>query len=257
MRKVQIIINADDLGSSSQIDEAIVEEIENGRVTSTSIMANGPTVDKALVQLEKYPHCSLGVHLNLTCYAPLTNGNGIEQLLDEDGNFSNRIRERKLRIGKNLTKAIFEEWCAQIERIKSQSIPITNLDSHHHIHTQPSLFWVLKHVQKHFGIRKVRILTNLYDTQKPATTRIILHKWVRNTALRKFYKTVTTDRFANFRTFYSTFKSNPPPYNTVELAVHPNGENKGVYSDEIKLLRQNWQDGLPYETELISYKELR
>ena len=68
----RLIVNADDLGASDVVNDAIFREIEKGRVTSSTFLANGPGVDKAAKAAKQFPHVSFGVHLNLTEYYPLS-----------------------------------------------------------------------------------------------------------------------------------------------------------------------------------------
>src|ERR1700734_1066609 len=69
-----VIINADDFGMSSAVNSAILSGVEQGLVTSTSIMANMPGFEEA-VRLEREHDLlrgRVGVHLNLTEGRPLT-----------------------------------------------------------------------------------------------------------------------------------------------------------------------------------------
>lgn len=60
-----LIVNADDFGYSHSINKGIVEAIENGIVTSTSVMVNAIAADEAK-DLTKYPDLSVGLHLELS-----------------------------------------------------------------------------------------------------------------------------------------------------------------------------------------------
>ena len=61
---MNVIINADDLGKSIEVNEAIFDMMARGSVTSATILANGPKLQNALTRLAHFPHCSFGVHLN-------------------------------------------------------------------------------------------------------------------------------------------------------------------------------------------------
>ena len=59
-----LIINADDFGYSHSINKGIIEAIENGTVTSTSVMVDAIASDEAK-DLTKYPDLSIGLHFEL------------------------------------------------------------------------------------------------------------------------------------------------------------------------------------------------
>ena len=48
---MKIIINADDLGLSCLVNDEIFSLIANGRITSSTIMANAPATEDALASL--------------------------------------------------------------------------------------------------------------------------------------------------------------------------------------------------------------
>lgn len=63
---IQIIVNADDLGLSAEVNEAIFRAMEAGVITSATMLSNGSAVIPAARILHRFPNCSFGVHLNLT-----------------------------------------------------------------------------------------------------------------------------------------------------------------------------------------------
>lgn len=60
----RLIVNADNFGYSYSINKGIIEAIEKGIVTSTSVMVNGVAASEA-DDLQKYDHISIGLHLEL------------------------------------------------------------------------------------------------------------------------------------------------------------------------------------------------
>lgn len=60
-----LIVNADDFGYSHSINKGIVEAIEYGIVTSTSVMVNAIAADEAK-ELTEYPDLSVGLHFELS-----------------------------------------------------------------------------------------------------------------------------------------------------------------------------------------------
>ena len=67
----RMIVNADDFGFSEAVNHGILKAMQEGIVTSTSIMANMPGFAHAVQLYHEHPDMAVGVHLNLTCYRPL------------------------------------------------------------------------------------------------------------------------------------------------------------------------------------------
>ncbi len=245
---MRLIINADDLGRTLEVNEAVFALMDKGLVTSSTIMANSPFVDRALANLAYFPRCSFGIHLNITEFAPLTREPALKSLLDPEGRFS-LDRFRKTMFSKQLQQAIFQEWESQVRKLQSGGLAISHLDSHQGVHTEPRLFWVLKRLQREFGLRKVRIRENI------GTLAGKLHLRARwwNLALRLIYRTRTTSGFTDFSTFLQAapiLKGRDP---SLEVMVHPGHPG---YVQETAALLGSWREGLPFPVHLISYHEL-
>src|SRR5262245_43470654 len=108
-----VIVNADDLGMSREVNEAIFALMARGRVTSASLLANAPATEEAIRTIPKFPQCSFGAHLNITEYKPLCRAADLLGLLDGEG------KMRPLRPGFRFTpttlRAIHLEFNAQIQ----------------------------------------------------------------------------------------------------------------------------------------------
>jgi hypothetical protein len=76
MAGIAVIVNADDLGMSREVNDAIFELMSRGRISSATILANAPATRDAARRAQAFPRCSFGVHLNLTQFEPLTGGPG-------------------------------------------------------------------------------------------------------------------------------------------------------------------------------------
>jgi chitin disaccharide deacetylase len=161
---MKIIVNADDLGISETVNEAIFQGMQRGTVTSATMLSNGPAVRAATQQLHLFPNCSFGVHLNLTEFEPLCSGSvtALAAILDQNKCFKgNSIRE--VGIGLPMLRAVFREWCSQIENLIRLGVEPSHLDAHHHVHTIPQLLPVLAALRRRYQINKVRISRNMYD----------------------------------------------------------------------------------------------
>ena len=156
--KTGIIINADDLGISFDVNRKIEECINRGVVTSTSLLVNAPAFEDGVRIAKQYSNVSTGVHLNLIEFSPLTNDDVFKKfgIVGPDGNFIEGAVFVADCNDKQLQQAIFEEWDAQICRFKATGIVPTHIDSHEHTHAIASLQDVLCKVMDKHGIKRVR-----------------------------------------------------------------------------------------------------
>jgi len=252
---MRIIINADDLGRSAAVNDATFDLMDRRLVTSATIVATGDALEDVARRCRKYPHCSFGAHVFLDEFRPLTDLSSFENLLLPDGRFKKDARSYAFM--QIVRTALLEEWVAQVKHLRSVGIPVSHVDSHHHVHTLPIVFGMLVALQRRTDVRKVRISFNCYDKRVPSS--LLAKKWLFNFALRRFVRTTT--HFSNFRIFYNLLKQGRlhRPL-TIELMVHPGASTymsaPDSYEDELVKLTGNWQKYLPLNHRLISYNEL-
>jgi predicted glycoside hydrolase/deacetylase ChbG (UPF0249 family) len=117
-----LIVNADDLGRAPGINEGIFDAVENGIVTSASLMVRWPSAREAAAYARAHPDLSVGLHLDLGEHVQI-DGEWVAAYtvveLDDDRAVSDEIA-RQL--------AAFDELIGR---------PPTHLDSHQHVHRNP------------------------------------------------------------------------------------------------------------------------
>ena len=123
---MKIIINADDLGLSRLVNDEIFSLIANGRITSSTIMANAPATEDALARLSQFPQASYGVHMNCTQFAPLTRDEALKPLLADNGEFKKDWKAA--RYSGAVRRAVYKEWCAQVEKIMDAAVRISHIE---------------------------------------------------------------------------------------------------------------------------------
>jgi predicted glycoside hydrolase/deacetylase ChbG (UPF0249 family) len=237
-----VIINADDFAIDRPETDAACEGMASGRITSATIMANGRALRYALPYIRHFEGCSFGAHLNITSGHPLTGGPDARLLVDRDGQMSRDVFGQ-MRPKLATQRAVYAEWCEQVEHLFSLGIAVSHLDSHHHVHTTPFLFPVLKAVQRRFGIRRVRITQNIYGSSHPCTPLLRKKKLIYNFALRHVYRTRTTAGFTDLVTFCEAGRRGKLKHPLVELMVHPGARNSAA---EDRLLHSDWERDLPF-----------
>jgi Uncharacterized protein conserved in bacteria len=257
-RTLSVIVNADDFGGSEPINRAILEALSDGVISSSTILAVGPVVDSALDSTREFRAASFGVHLCLTEYRPLTCSPNLSPLLNKHGEFDTDAVFR-VKWSKALVTAVVDEWIAQIRRVQEGGVAVSHLDSHHHVHTLPPLFFALKRVQQETGIRRVRGTWSVYDRASSPSVPLRFAKKVWWSALRRVYATRTTDEFSDFLMFQRAVADGsyaPRRWpRAIELMVHPDG-NPAESGEEAQVLRSGWMKTLPVSAELVSYRSL-
>ncbi len=241
----RVIVNADDLGMSEKVNDAIFAMVEKGRVKSATMLANGPAFGAAAIRARHYPHCSFGVHLNLTEFAPLSRSGDVRMLLTAD---HGHLRARG--ISSAFLSAAYREFCAQIERVQAEVGRVSHIDSHHHVHTIPVIFPVLAAVARKYGIRKVRPSRNIFVKRERKSSLLLAKKWMWNKAARYALGLRTTDYFTDLLSFID---SRPSKACSVEIMVHPGHD---AYAEEYETLDCEWWTGSDLKTSFINYDEL-
>jgi predicted glycoside hydrolase/deacetylase ChbG (UPF0249 family) len=242
-----LIVNADDLGASEVVNDEIFELMEAGVVTSATLMANGPAFDQAVHCVRRFPQCSIGVHLNLTSFAPLSGAQNLASIL-RHGQFARDLLTRRAVV--ELRRQLEEELALQVQRVLNAGIQVTHLDSHHFIHLRPVLFSTFKAIQRRFGIRRVRSPFQVIPRRRFFQG---LRDRAMSFALHNVYSTSSPNGWCEFRKFYAALLDNSAPQvDCLELMVHP-GSGSWNFVEETELLRRGWQRLLPSDTRLGSY----
>ena len=154
----RLIVNGDDLGRSESNTRGIIEGHRSGIVTSTSIVANGPSFDMAVRLAHENPGLGIGVHLFLHEYRPIANARDIPTLVRHDGSFYPQVScFGRITLRQVSLKEIRREWEAQVQRILEVGIRPTHLDGHCHIHAHPALAGLVAEIAATFHIPATRM----------------------------------------------------------------------------------------------------
>jgi predicted glycoside hydrolase/deacetylase ChbG (UPF0249 family) len=254
---MKLILNADDAGRSQAVNDEILGLMDRGLLTSASLVATGSAIEELARRSTAFPRCSFGVHLFLDEFRAVTDLSAYPAVVGKDGHFGGDARAYVYTNA--FRRAIATEWIMQIERVRSFGVRVSHLDSHHHIHTFPPLFPVLKEVQRATGIRKVRLSMNCFSMPIPRalTFKKALFNWV----LRHYVPTVTTSHFSSFGMFHSLLEGGRlPKIRSLELMVHPGAATymklSNPYEAEVLQMEDGWQHRLPVPWTLCSYNDL-
>ncbi|GAA0135105.1 hopanoid biosynthesis-associated protein HpnK [Paenibacillus sp. YSY-4.3] len=126
----KLIINCDDFGQSPAMNQAIMHLLEEGKVSSATMMAVAPGFEEAAAWSARRRQPNVGLHLTLTSeFEALRWGSltGDISLQDESGHLYKTVREFEQ---KARTRAVAKELDAQYERVKKAGITISHVDNH-------------------------------------------------------------------------------------------------------------------------------
>lgn len=237
-----LIVNADDFGKTSQINNAIAECFEKGFINRTTIMINMPFAAEAFdISKERGFEEKVGLHINLTEGKPLTEAMEKNALFcDERGMFNAsfyHMKDKRLYMDKKTVNIVKEEIKAQIDLYHKLGFTLNHLDSHHHTHTNLPIIKAIGELGRECDFSSIRQSRNLYRGGNPANR---LYKKYYNYKLKKLCKH-TTDYFGSYAdaidyfTPVDTFDSDKfvdfCQNNDVEIMVHPDFDVNGNLID--------------------------
>jgi chitin disaccharide deacetylase len=222
-----LIINADDFGLSSIVNRAILASMEEGLVTSTSMMANMPGFEHGvgLARVHSKLAGRIGVHLNLTEGRPLS-----EPILDcplfcANGAFSYR-RTPLFYLSKKVREAVYLEFKTQVDRMLDAGIRPIHLDSHHHIHTEWALAPLVRRLGGEYKIPRIRLTRNIgaAPSVPKRLYKLVFNRW-RLTGFRN------TDYFGDIADLAVFPRGLRRPGKSFEIMVHPLFDEEGGLVD--------------------------
>lgn len=220
---IRTIINADDFGRESSVNEAIGLCFEKRIITNTTLMVNMPyAMDAVRLAKSNGFEDRVGLHLNLTQGVPLTSSiRNFSSFCDGRGEFNARFHlstAGRLTIGPREAAALSEEIEAQIRRYLAFGLTEKHLDSHHHSHTDLSVWRLAEPLLKKYGFRSVRISRNLFAEGKCSpVNRVYKHTY--NRRLRRTGM-LCADYFGSYRDFCAAIDSIEDDCLT-EMMLHP------------------------------------
>lgn len=128
-----LIINGDDTGMSHSANVATIDALDNGLMTSATIMVPCPWFNEIARYAKANPKADLGVHLTHTSewqlyrWGPVRDRKDVPGLVDPDGYMWRSVME--VYAHSKVDEAVAEAR-AQIERARNAGIDITHIDSH-------------------------------------------------------------------------------------------------------------------------------
>ena len=155
----RLIVNADDFGRSSSINEAVIRAHREGILTSASLMVNEAGCVEAVKLARQCPSLGVGLHLSLVCGKAALPPEKIPGLVNREGLFSSDPVGTGFRyfLKPSLRPQLRAEIRAQFDRFRATGLPVDHLNGHLHLHLHPTVLQILVEEASGFGWNRVRL----------------------------------------------------------------------------------------------------
>jgi hopanoid biosynthesis associated protein HpnK len=167
----RLIVNADDFGRSSSINQAVVRAHREGILTSASLMVNEPGFDEAVKLAKENPGLGVGLHLTLLVGHSALPPDKIPGLVNDRGEFPNNPVSAGFRyfFHRRLREQLRAEIHAQFSKFQATSLPLDHVNGHLHLHLHPVIFRILMEDAEPLGIRHLRFTRDCFARSRHMT----------------------------------------------------------------------------------------
>jgi hopanoid biosynthesis associated protein HpnK len=157
--KRRLIVNADDFGRSSSINEAVIRSHREGILTTASLMVNEPACAEAVALASQNPSLGVGLHLTLLCGHSALPAQMIPGLVNAAREFPNEPTGAALRyfFTRPLREQLRAEIQAQFRRFRETGLTLDHVNGHLHLHLHPTIFDILMEEADRLGIQRLRL----------------------------------------------------------------------------------------------------
>jgi chitin disaccharide deacetylase len=196
----RLIVNADDFGYTSGVNQAIVEAHSRGIVTSSTLMASGPAFAEAVELAASVPKLSVGCHVVLIDGEAVLGADQIPSLVSQNSHrdshakthntspahFRDGLKSFAARAiaGRIDADEVTAEATAQIHKLQAAGIAVSHVDTHKHTHLFPAILRPLLRAARDCGVRTLR---NPFGPRFPLRSTQLLKRpnlWTRYAEVR-------------------------------------------------------------------------
>jgi hopanoid biosynthesis associated protein HpnK len=155
----QLIVTGDDFGLALPVNEAIEEAHRRGILTTASLMVSAAAAADAVERSRKSPSLRVGLHLVLVEGRPVLPPESVPDLVDEKGEFTNRLVRAGVRYFflQGVRKQLELEIRAQFEAFGKTGLPLDHVNAHNHLHLHPTILNLILKAGGEHGLKAIRL----------------------------------------------------------------------------------------------------
>ncbi len=155
----RLIVNADDFGRSSAINQAVIRAHREGILTTASLMVNEAACAEAVALARENPRLGVGLHLTFVCGRAALPRDRIPGLVNSAGEFTRNPGSAGFRyfFQRRLREQLRAELHAQFQNFRDTGLPLDHVNGHLHLHLHPAIFAMLMEDAAQLGVRRVRL----------------------------------------------------------------------------------------------------
>lgn len=158
-----LIVQADDLGMASAVNQAIREAYNDGYLTSTNLITNGPAFEEAISEtIPACPGLGIGLHLNIVQgQSQRENLGKRSRICDSEGRYKvsfGRLLQAQISRETKIFNEIEDDFRCQMEIVLAQGIEPDHLSSHRHFHSIPRVFEIACKLASEYQVPFVRLV---------------------------------------------------------------------------------------------------
>jgi hopanoid biosynthesis associated protein HpnK len=171
-----VVVNGDDFGFSSGVNQAIITAHRQGLLSSASLMVTGAAFEEAVDLARQNPGLAVGLHLVAVCGRSALPARQVPHLVDSRGRFSEKPVKAGLRyhFNKAARRELAFEIRAQLELFRQTGLELSHVDGHLHMHCHPVIMRILVELAREFRIRTIRLpRMDLWSELKIDRSRLI------------------------------------------------------------------------------------
>ena len=168
----RLIVNADDFGRYSSINEAVIRAHRDGILTTASLMVNETACAEAVQLAKANPRLGVGLHLTLLMGRAALPPSQIPGLVNTRGEFSNAPTATGARyfFRRELREQLRAEIHAQFARFRATGLALDHVNGHLHMHLHPVVFSILMESAAELGITHLRLTREPFWMDVPLAT---------------------------------------------------------------------------------------
>ncbi len=154
-----LIINADDFGYSSAVNDAVLRAHTNGVLTNASLMVAEPGWREAVAIAKDNPRLGVGLHVVTTFDRSLLPRGEIPHLVSAEGKFGTDPFRTGLKYAFSTParQELRRELEAQFARFAETGLPWSHVDGHQHYHMHPVVWDNVLDLCDRYGVHRLRV----------------------------------------------------------------------------------------------------